>query len=44
MATGARYEITQVELHKLMTKSKKNLIFETAQNLLSAYWPVGMTS
>ena len=44
MATGARYEITQVELHKLMTKSKKNLIFEIAQNLLSAYWSVGMTS
>ena len=44
MATGERYEITQVELHKLMTKSKKNLIFEIAQNLLSAYWPVGMAS
>ena len=28
MATGARYEITQVELHKLMTKLKKNLIFK----------------
>ena len=38
------YEITRVELHKLMTKLKKNLIFEIAQNLLSAYWPVDMTS
>ena len=28
MATGARYEITRVELHKLMTKLKKNLIFK----------------
>ena len=28
MATEARYEITRVELHKLMTKLKKNLIFE----------------
>ena len=24
MATAARYEITRVELHKLITKSKKN--------------------
>ena len=24
MATGARYEITRVEMHKLMTKLKKN--------------------
>ena len=42
MATGASYEITQVELHKLMMKTEKNQIFDFAQNLLSAYWPVGM--
>ena len=28
MATGARYEITRVELHKLMTKFKKFSIFK----------------
>ena len=28
MATGARYEITRVELHKLMTKFKKIRIFK----------------
>ena len=28
MATRARYEITRVELHNLMTKLKKNLIFK----------------
>ena len=38
------YEITRVELHKLIMKLKKNKIFEIAQILISAYWSVCLWS